>query len=71
MTTRRDPQQRETVYDCLAGLGLPFVSPAGRLDKASEGLLFLTNDTAWAEYLLNPASNIRNEFLVYWGQPRA
>jgi 23S rRNA pseudouridine2605 synthase len=64
VTTRRDPQQRETVYDCLAGLDLPFVSPVGRLDKASEGLLFLTNDTAWAEYLLNPASNIRKCYHV-------
>jgi 23S rRNA pseudouridine2605 synthase len=64
VTTRRDPQQRETVYDCLAGLDLPFVTPVGRLDKASEGLLFLTNDTAWADYLLDPASNIRKCYHV-------
>jgi 23S rRNA pseudouridine2605 synthase len=39
VTTRDDPQQRDTVYACLEGLDLPFVSPVGRLDKASEGLM--------------------------------
>src|SRR3546814_5991778 len=38
VTTRRDPQERGTVYDCLPP-DLPFLSPVGRLDKASEGLL--------------------------------
>lgn len=51
VTTRHDPQERGTVYDCLPP-GLPFLSPVGRLDKASEGLLLMTNDTGWAEYLL-------------------
>jgi 23S rRNA pseudouridine2605 synthase len=37
VTTRDDPQARSTVYDCLEGLDLPYVSPVGRLDKASEG----------------------------------
>ena len=63
VTTRRDPQERKTVYDCLPG-DLPFVSPVGRLDKASEGLLFLTNDTGWAEYLMNPASGISKTYHV-------
>src|SRR4051812_36560222 len=45
VTTRSDPDGRATVYDCLAGADLPVVGPVGRLDKASEGLLLLTNDT--------------------------
>lgn len=61
VTTRRDPQERGTVYDCLPS-DLPFVSPVGRLDKASEGLLLLTNDTGWAEYLLNPASGVPKRY---------
>ncbi|HEY4545614.1 MAG TPA: pseudouridine synthase [Pedomonas sp.] len=65
VTTRSDPQQRGTVYDCLAGQdGLPFVAPVGRLDKASEGLLFMTNDTVWAERLMNPASNVHKHYHV-------
>lgn len=57
ITTRRDPHQRGTVYDQLPR-HLPFLSPVGRLDKASEGVLLLTNDTRWAECILNPASRI-------------
>lgn len=63
VTTRRDPGQRGTVYDCLPP-ELPFLSPVGRLDKASEGLLLLTNDTGWAEYLLNPASGVPKTYHV-------
>src|SRR3546814_17556191 len=63
VTTRRDPQERKTVYDCLPE-DLPFVSPVGRLDKASESLLFLTNDTGWAEYLMTPASGISKTYHV-------
>lgn len=69
ITTRTDPQQRGTVYDCLAGLDLPFVSPVGRLDKASEGLLLMTNDTQWAERLLNPESNVRKHYHVQIDRP--
>lgn len=68
VTTRRDPQQRGTVYDCLPP-GLPFLSPVGRLDKASEGLLFLTNDTRWAEYLLNPVSAVPKTYHVKIDRP--
>lgn len=64
ITTRSDPQQRGTVYDCLAGLDVPFLSAVGRLDKASEGLLLLTNDTRWAERLLNPANNVNKCYHV-------
>ena len=64
VTTRSDPQQRGTVYDCLTGADLPFVAPVGRLDKASEGLLFMTNDTQWAERLMNPASNVHKHYHV-------
>lgn len=63
VTTRRDPQQRGTVYDCLPE-GLPFLAPVGRLDKASEGLLLLTNDTQWAERLMNPASGVTKTYHV-------
>ncbi|WP_243375408.1 pseudouridine synthase [Microvirga solisilvae] len=64
VTTRDDPQERATVYDCLKGLDLPFVTPVGRLDKASEGLLLLTNDTRWAQRVLDPASNVEKVYHV-------
>jgi 23S rRNA pseudouridine2605 synthase len=64
VTTRDDPQERATVYDCLEGLDLPFVAPVGRLDKASEGLLLMTNDTRWAQRVLDPASNVEKVYHV-------
>lgn len=67
VTTRDDPQGRGTVYDCLIGLDLPFVSPVGRLDKASEGLLLMTNDTRWANGLLDPASHVDKTYHVQIG----
>lgn len=58
VTTRSDPEGRATVFDCLKDLNLPFVSPVGRLDKASEGLLLFTNDTAFAQRLLDPETHV-------------
>jgi 23S rRNA pseudouridine2605 synthase len=57
VTTAEDEQGRETVY---AGLpeGLPWMAPVGRLDKASEGLLFFTNDSEWAAGITAPESHL-------------
>ena len=54
VTTLSDPEGRDTIYRCVDGLGLPHVSPVGRLDKASEGLILMTNDTRFSQWLLDP-----------------
>jgi 23S rRNA pseudouridine2605 synthase len=64
LTTRDDPHGRATIYECLAGASLPFVAPVGRLDKASEGLLLLTNDSRWGARLLDPASHVDKVYHV-------
>jgi 23S rRNA pseudouridine2605 synthase len=64
VTTRDDPQGRATIYECLEGATLPFVAPVGRLDKASEGLLLLTNDSRWSAKLLDPASHVDKVYHV-------
>jgi 23S rRNA pseudouridine2605 synthase len=64
ITTASDEKGRDTVYSCLADPSLPWLSPVGRLDKASEGLLILTNDTAWAARLLDPASHVPRVYHV-------
>lgn len=56
VTSASDELGRETVYSCFEGSGLPHLSPVGRLDKASEGLLLFTNDNVWADRITNPAT---------------
>jgi 23S rRNA pseudouridine2605 synthase len=67
VTTTDDPQGRATIYECLRDASLPFVTPVGRLDKASEGLLLLTNDSRWSARLIDPASHV---YKVYHVQVR-
>jgi 23S rRNA pseudouridine2605 synthase len=64
VTTMDDPQGRATIYACLEGAKLPFITPVGRLDKASEGLLLLTNDSRWSARLLAPSSHVDKVYHV-------
>ena len=66
VTTASDEKGRETVYACLKP-GLPFLSPVGRLDKATEGLLLLTNDTEWAARIAAPESHLDKTYHVQIG----
>jgi 23S rRNA pseudouridine2605 synthase len=63
VTTASDEKGRETVYGLLES-GLPWVGPVGRLDKASEGLLLLTNDSEWAARITEPASHLDKKYHV-------
>ena len=62
VTTASDEKGRMTVMDLFReqyakmfpGKPVPHISPVGRLDAASEGLLLFTNDTQWADALLDP-----------------
>lgn len=64
VTTAADEQGRETVYSLLADPALPWVSPVGRLDRASEGLLLFSNDTHWAARILDPATHMEKVYHV-------
>jgi 23S rRNA pseudouridine2605 synthase len=64
ITSASDEQGRDTVYACFAGHDLPHLSPVGRLDKASEGLLLFTNDHAWAHFITDPATHLRKTYHV-------
>jgi len=64
VTTTRDERNRDTVYRCLDGAGLPWLAPIGRLDKASEGLLLFSNDPAWAAQITDPVSGPQKRYHV-------
>jgi 23S rRNA pseudouridine2605 synthase len=66
VTTASDEKGRETVYDCLPA-GLPWVAPVGRLDKASEGLLLVTNDSEWAARIAAPETRLEKTYHVQIG----
>jgi len=66
VTTASDERGRDTVYSCLSA-GLPWVAPVGRLDKASEGLLLLTNDSEWAARISDPETHLDKTYHVQVG----
>lgn len=67
-----DERGRNTVYTALAAAELPWVGPVGRLDKASEGLLLLSNDTTWSAGITAPATHLDKTYHVQvTGQPDA
>lgn len=55
VTSHRDEQGRDTIFDHLPG-SLPRVVSVGRLDLNSEGLLLLTNDGGLSRHLELPAT---------------
>ena len=66
VTTASDEKGRDTVYSLL-GAALPLVAPVGRLDKASEGLLLLTNDSEWAARVTSPETHLDKTYHVQIG----
>jgi 23S rRNA pseudouridine2605 synthase len=70
VTTASDEKGRETVYDSLRAAGdeaAKWLAPVGRLDKASEGLLLLTNDSEWAARVLAPGTHLAKTYHVQIG----
>jgi len=61
LTTRRDPAGRPTVYDLIGDAGT-WLSPVGRLDLDTSGLLLMTNDTDFAERITNPDHKTRKTY---------
>lgn len=63
VSTRSDPQQRETVIDLLSKRGVRgYFYPVGRLDYDSEGLLLLTNDGEFAEVVTHPRHQLERAY---------
>jgi 23S rRNA pseudouridine2605 synthase len=76
ITTASDEKGRATVYDLLnkstgngtyAADARRWLAPVGRLDKASEGLLLLTNDSEWAARITAPETHLDKTYHVQVG----
>jgi 23S rRNA pseudouridine2605 synthase len=63
ITTRRDPEGRPTVFDVMGEAARGLVA-VGRLDRATSGLLVLTDDTQLAHRLTDPARGILRRYIV-------
>lgn len=71
ITTTHDPQGRKTVMAAFEGVSVPGLAPVGRLDRASAGLLIVTNDAAFANVLLDPTRHVPKLYRVkIKGHPR-
>ncbi len=63
LTSHGDPAGRDTIYKYL-GDENKWVSPVGRLDKDTSGLLLLTNDTKFADFVTSPESSVPKTYMV-------
>lgn len=70
ITATRDPREK-TVLDLLDGVNTAGISPVGRLDKDTEGVLLLTNDGELAHRLLSPKYHVDKCYLVRTACPVA
>jgi 23S rRNA pseudouridine2605 synthase len=58
-----DPDGRPTVYDLVRDAG-QWLSPVGRLDLDTSGLILLTNDTQFAEHIMNPHHKVPKTYQI-------
>lgn len=63
ITTMNDERNRKCVADLI--LNIPArLYPVGRLDKDSEGLLLMTNDGDFANYVSHPSTHLKKTYRV-------
>jgi 23S rRNA pseudouridine2605 synthase len=68
ISTRKDPQQRKTIYDILPPEYADLRS-AGRLDRNTTGLLILSNDGDFLNQLIHPRHQWAKKYRVIVDKP--
>lgn len=61
ITARRDDRHK-VVMEYIQGERADDLHPVGRLDKDTEGLLFLTNDGKWNQMLMAPDHHVKKKY---------
>ncbi len=64
ITTNDDPQGRRTVMELVASADVGRLYPVGRLDRATTGLILMTNDGALAQKLSHPSGKVKKVYHV-------
>ena len=63
VTSMKDEFSRKCIADLVKNIKTR-VYPIGRLDKNSEGLLLLTNDGNFANFVMHPSNNVEKKYIV-------
>lgn len=63
ITSHGDPEGRKTVYEFFGDMD-KWVFPVGRLDMDTSGLLLMTNDTEFADFVTHPESRVTKTYRV-------
>ena len=71
VTTTDDPENRKTVMDLVKAACRERIYPVGRLDRATTGVLLLTNDGDLASKLTHPKYEKRKIYQVWLDKPVA
>lgn len=63
VTTLSDEKGRKTVAELVKDAGVRLF-PVGRLDMGTEGLLIMTNDGEFANFMTHPSNGVEKEYLA-------
>ncbi|WP_298646595.1 pseudouridine synthase [uncultured Proteiniphilum sp.] len=69
VTTTDDPENRKTVMELVKSAASERIYPVGRLDRATTGVLLLTNDGDLASKLTHPKYEKRKIYQVWLDKP--
>lgn len=67
ITTLKDEKGRKTIFDLIKVKQRVF--PIGRLDRDTTGVLLLTNDGNFANFLMHPRNKIPREYIATLDKP--